>query len=454
MRFSHWFVPLKWFVLFGFIVTLVACGGSGGGSISDGGDNDGGGSGSISTATGSYALFAWNDLGMHCLNPSYDKAVILPPYNTVWAQLVKRGAPPEIVTGGVTLEYRIVNNTSSSGKTHAATGGVYGQFWTYVQQLFGINLDVDTGLNLVDASLHNGLSGEMVAYDDHFEVDGIPLTPVDDSGVWNPYQVIEVTAKDNSGAVIAQTRATVPTSDEINCGKCHGSDPFLDILQKHDEEMGTDLVNAQPVLCASCHGSPVLGTTGPGTAGVYLSQAIHSAHANRGAGCYDCHPGESTKCNRSLAHDNNGASDGNCTACHGDMQQVASSISSGRVPWQNEPKCVDCHSGVAEVDTGTVLYRNATGHGGLNCAACHGSQHAMVPSREASDNYQAIQYQGEALSIGSCAVCHSRSRGEGLGEFLEEHGGSRNPSACGVCHTSIDTVDPNFWPHHFEWTNR
>jgi len=31
--------------------------------------------------TGDYSVFAWNDLGMHCLNPTYDKLVILPPYN-------------------------------------------------------------------------------------------------------------------------------------------------------------------------------------------------------------------------------------------------------------------------------------------------------------------------------------------------------------------------------------
>ena len=25
--------------------------------------------------TGDYSVFAWNDLGMHCLNPTYDKLV-------------------------------------------------------------------------------------------------------------------------------------------------------------------------------------------------------------------------------------------------------------------------------------------------------------------------------------------------------------------------------------------
>jgi hypothetical protein len=45
-----------------------------------------------------YVVFAWNDLGMHCLNPTYDQAVILPPYNNLKVQVVKRGAVPTVVT--------------------------------------------------------------------------------------------------------------------------------------------------------------------------------------------------------------------------------------------------------------------------------------------------------------------------------------------------------------------
>lgn len=47
-----------------------------------GGDSDGV-SGIVPGASSNYILVAWNDLGMHCLNPTYDTAVILPPYNTV-----------------------------------------------------------------------------------------------------------------------------------------------------------------------------------------------------------------------------------------------------------------------------------------------------------------------------------------------------------------------------------
>ena len=443
MKLRTGFTLLKWLVLLSSLFLFAACGSSGGG----GGDDDS----NIPVTKNDYTLLAWNDLGMHCLNPTYDTLVILPPYNTVWAQLVKRGNPPELATTDVTLTYAMVNNSSSVDKTSSLFGGDYGQFWDYAMDLFGFTPADDVGLT------GNGLSGTMVSVGTHFEIDGIPVTPVDDDGVWNPYQIVEITAKDSSGNTIATTRATVPTSDEINCGKCHDgntvAETFADILEKHDDEHGTDLVNSTPVLCADCHGSPVLGTSGPGTSGLYLSEAIHGLHADEGASCYDCHPGNVTQCSRSKAHT---ATDGNCITCHGDMDNVADTISDdGRIPWVNEPKCSTCHSGIAEVDTGIVLYRNAVGHGGVNCAGCHGSPHAMYPSEEETDNYQPIQYQGKNLTLGSCAVCHSKARGkeDDPDEFLDEHGGSKNPSACAVCHTKFDSADENRWPHHYEWTN-
>jgi hypothetical protein len=393
-----------------------------------------------------YIVTAWNDLGMHCLNPTYDSAVILPPYNTVWAQVLKRGNPPQIVTSGLTAEYRLLNNTSSYGK------GKYGQFWDNALKLFGVSLLKDRGLNLVNPTISNGLSGKMVAVGDHFEVDGIPAVPMDDSGKWNPYQVAQITIKDSSGKIVAQTQATVPTSDEINCSKCHGADAFNEILKKHDARHQTTLFASKPVLCASCHGSPALGQTGPGSSGKYLSQAMHGYHASKGASCYDCHPGNKTQCSRSLAHT---AMDGNCTACHGSMAEVAGSIAAGRVPWANEPTCVKCHANVAEVDTGSGLYRHSKGHGGLACASCHGSPHAMVPTNQASDNYQAIQYQGKAKALGSCAACHDSNKGEGFSEFSKEHGSGGRASACTTCHTGFQNAgQQSKWPHAFQWKKR
>jgi len=441
--------PIKWMLAVcgvAALATVGACSSEG---------PEGGGSGDIPANSMEYVVFAWNDLGMHCLNPTYDEAVILPPYNTVWAQVIKRGNPPEIVTTGLTVEYRIIDNTYSYGKTDAH-GGDFAQFWDNAQALFGVSLAHDKGLNLEDPGISNGLSGTMVLKGDHFQVNGIPVVPVNDAGVWSPYQVMEITVKLN-GTTIAQTRATVPTSDEIDCAKCHGAaDPFGDILTKHDQLHGTTLVADKPVLCANgvCHTSPALGQAGEGSDG-YLSQVIHAAHADRNAACMDCHPGTVTQCSRSIDHT---SADGNCTTCHGSMQQVASSIENGqRVPWVDEPTCSSstCHAGVTEVGSQANLYRNTTGHHGVYCTACHDSPHAMFPSREASDNYQPIQYQDADLTIGSCGVCHSSSRGEGAGgDFVETHGGTGGrPNACRVCHTVVNATTAD-WPHAYTWKVR
>jgi len=438
------------------LISLSLAVASCGGGSSSGGPGDGG------TQSAQFMAVAWNDLGMHCLNPTYDKAVVLPPFNTVWAQVIRLGNPPEVVTTGLTVEYAIENNTYSYGKRE------YGQFWDYAVALFGpvlglTDLPHDEGL----AGAH--LSGQMIVAGDHFVVTGIPVTPVDDNGHWDPFQVVRITVKGSQGETIAQTRATVPTSDEMNCSKCHGAQAFANVLAEHDTNHGTTLAESAPVLCAGCHGSPALGLTGPGTSGKYLSQAMHTKHAGSGAACYDCHPGAVTKCQRSLRHT---AEDGNCTTCHGDLATVGGSIPSQRIPWVNEPACATCHTGVAEVATGGALYRNSAGHGGVYCEGCHGSPHAMVPSREDSDNYQALQYQGftgKVKTLGSCGVCHESSRGGGgdllaaaasagrsayEDDFAEHHGGT-NPEkriGCHMCHTALST-DYARWPHAYQWNN-
>jgi hypothetical protein len=349
-----------------------------------------------------------------------------------------------VVTSGLTVEYSVLNNTSSYGKQS------FGQFWDNAKILFGIDLAKNTGLNLADPNIHNGLSGTMTAKADHFEAIGIPLTPVNDDGSWNPYQVGEITVRDSSGNIVARTDVTLPISDEIDCSECHGATPFQDILEKHDRNNGTDLVNQEPVLCAGCHGDPALGS--PKTDIKYLSDAVHGFHSRVSPqpACYNCHPGRITQCSRSLAHT---AADGNCTTCHGDLARVSGSIESGRVPWATEPECVTCHEGVAEVDTGTTLYRNATGHGGVYCTGCHSSPHAMIPTNILSDNYQALQYEGAEKTIGSCGACHRTSGGGGeIGDYTEEHGGAnpRVPNACNICHTSV-TTNTSQWPHAFQW---
>jgi hypothetical protein len=165
---------------------------------------------------------------------------------------------------------------------------------------------------------------------------------------------------------------------------------------------------ATPVFCQSCHYSPALDLaqagpqSGPGleqTRHESMSRVMHNAHGrlivngallfptmpppndpertSRPAGgginaftearldatCYQCHPGQRTKCLRGAMFTEAGAV---CQDCHGQMPQVGNDFSRNkpdgnfvlasdfytnpatpRVPWANEPTCGSCHTGDA-----------------------------------------------------------------------------------------------------------
>jgi hypothetical protein len=347
-----------------------------------------------------YVLLGWNDLGMHCSNQYFSKVVVLPPYNNVSAQLILRqpGQVPRLVTSGYIIEYSIPNNTYSVGKT---------DFWTYAQQLFGLASPLPANIGLTG----KGLTGVLDSSGNYFAAHGIPITPFADSDLVNenPFQLIHLVAKNKmDGTVLATTDAVIPVSNEVGCVQsgCHSSEN--DILNRHESVTGFN--RNGPVLCASCHASNALGTTGNSEAGIF-SMRIHSKHAdvagpaNSISTCYKCHPGPKTQCLRDIMG-KNPTNPMVCQNCHGTMSNVASTIRDGRQPWLQEPRCGDCHGATYAEEPGK-LFRQSQGHGGLNCSACHGSPHAILPTVEPNDNLQNIRLQGYAGTLRKCSVCHA-----------------------------------------------
>lgn len=360
-----------------------------------------------------YVVLGYNDLGMHCMNEDFSEFMILPPYNTLHAQVIDK-TTSKIVTSGVIVQYSIPGNTTSSNKTN---------FWQYVQPLLGVSLATDVGLS------GHGLTGVMTPTGNgDWSVTGIPLTPKTDAGTINIFQLATVTLKDASGTnVLAHTQPVVPVSWELRCDLCHhgGTDAPKSVLDAHDRRHGTHLydtatggpVNGKPVLCGGCHAQPELGLAGqPGVEN--LSYAMHNAHTPRmmdvmssvpgGIVCYSCHPGVQTQCLRDL-HAGAGMT---CYSCHGNgttdgQVAMAAMADPSRSPWATEPKCSDCHhiSGHEYEQAGT-LFRNSVGHGGVFCEACHNSTHAITPTLDNADNVQSLDLQGEAGSISQCSVCH------------------------------------------------
>lgn len=347
---------------------------------------------------GNYVVLSWNDLGMHCMNQSHANLSVLPPYNNLYAQIIHRGDAytlPMILTQDATVEYSIPGNTYSVGKT---------DFWTYAQHLFGVSLPPNIGL------AGKGLSGALDFHTDHFFAEGIPLTPFTDAApaVEDPYQQALVVLRDSNGFELARSRPVVPVSIEMSCvsAGCHANEAAL--LSEHagPGEGGFDIAD-KPILCAQCHGDPALGTVGPGPAG-YFSLRMHEKHAFIDeyvpgmSGCYKCHPGQLARCLRGTMNSDFGVV---CQDCHGDMQQVASSIDGGRVPWLNEPACRTCHTSAYGEPVGQ-LFKVSRGHGGVFCEACHNSTHAEFPTRVSRDNQVMIDLQGHAGVLSDCQVCH------------------------------------------------
>jgi len=345
-----------------------------------------------SVAANDYIVIGWNDLGMHCGNKFFAKTVVLPPFNTVMAQVIKVGDAitlPQVINEGIHITYEIPGNTYSVGKT---------DFWDYEDKLFGKDLEPNVGLTGL------GLTGHLEATGDHFIAEGIPITPYTDTDLEHedPFQLALLKAYDSRGNLLATTQPVVTVSNEINCvsSGCHAGED--DILETHVRKGGFD-PKSTPMLCASCHSSNALGTKGqPGAAS--LSESLHARHAEFTADCFKCHPGPNTQCLRGVMKTQHGMS---CQDCHGDMRQMAQSIRDGRQPWLQEPACgsEDCHGADYAEESGK-LFRMSKGHGGLYCSACHGSPHAILPSGQERDNVQSLALQNHAGTLAQCSTCH------------------------------------------------
>lgn len=138
----------------------------------------------------------------------------------------------------------------------------------------------------------------------------------------------------------------------------------------------------------------------PGIAGVMnFSNAMQTMHTGKVPdthdGCYNCHPGPTTKCLRDVMYNDEGVT---CINCHGGMAKVATNPN----PWLNEPRCDSCHG----VTQNAALYRQSTAHHGVYCEACHDSTHAIAPSSQPNDAIKFINLQGTGVPLRVCTVCH------------------------------------------------
>ncbi len=479
MRLRRILVCLFGVILQATLVTQLACG-----------ENSKGGSGNHQKpppGSSNYSLLAWSELGMHCMDgKDYSIFAVLPPYNTIKAQLILKGSQPQYITSGVTITYEAVAdanrsiNTYSAGKTN---------FWTYSGALFLKSLALDEGLtgNYVQSKTPHPMTFD--PNEGAWVAEAVPTVPYDDRLKFNPFPMARLVARDSSGTVLATADIVLAVSDEMSCGTCHASnsdqaakpaagwvnnpdpakDVKLNILRLHDEKndisaylgplaakgynykskLYDTAVYGVPILCASCHSSNAL--PGTGVVGVEpLTQAMHTHHApvvNPGTGqtldsatspfgaCYLCHPGPVTKCQRGAMNATS------CQDCHGNLSRLGSSTRRG---WFDEPTCQMCHQN---------SQRYATTFDSTNqWRAASDTTFATNPNTPITGSalFRFSKGHGDLY----CSACHGSPHSEFPSLQANDNvysialqGYAAKITECTVCHTTVPTTASG-GPHH------
>jgi hypothetical protein len=453
-----------------------------------------------------WTLVGYNNLGMHCMDSDYSVFSVLPPYNTIHAQMTDPSGAlvRDPVRLGITVTYQAVLDAAGSINT---TSRQKTNFWTYLSALFGATLPVDQGLagNPMPGTANSPQSMTWDSAQSWWIATGIPITPYDDATRKNAYPMFHLIARDAAGVVLATTDIVLPVSDEMDCRSCHASgsgpaarpsvgwawnadgekDYRLNILLKHDDRFQasaayqsaaltvgyktaglypTAVTYGKPVLCAACHASEALGTGGQaGTPP--LTSSVHAMHAavsdpvsgeplgsstNRNA-CYRCHPGATTRCLRG-AMGTAVAADGTmsmqCQSCHGTMSRVGDPARTG---WLDEPSCQNCHTGTATHNNGSIRYTSAfdpvTGQWRV----------PVDPAFTTNTNVPAPGYDLYRFSHGhgsvACESCHGSTHAEFPTTQANDNVQSRNIQGhsgmlveCNTCHV-IPPVTTNGGPH-------
>jgi len=442
----------------------------------------------VQAVASAYTLVAWSELGMHCIDgKDYSIFSVLPPYNVIHAQLLKKGEPPVPVTTGVTISYLATPDTTKSKNTTSSTKT---NFWTYVQVLFHGNPPANTGLagyKVQSTKAANMAYNSTVGY---WEAVGIPTIGYDDSGNFNPYPMAKLTAKDSTGKVLATVSIVLSVSDEMSCSTCHksgtdaaaqpasgwvnNSDPAkdvkLNILKKHDDRWNISGYLAQlktngytyqsslyqtaiggtPILCAACHSDNALGL--PGLAGIGAeSSDMHTLHGPQilqangqtldqnsqvddNKSCYLCHPGPVTQCKRGAMNKVL------CSSCHGTLSYAGNPA---RNPWLIEPSCQLCHQNSQRY---TTTFDSSGNWRAVTDQTFATNQNVPIAG---SDLYRYSSGHGSVF----CSACHGSPHAEYPTLQANDsvypqklQGYVAKITECSVCHTNVP-VTANGGPH-------
>ncbi|MDH3974877.1 MAG: cytochrome c3 family protein [Deltaproteobacteria bacterium] len=103
----------------------------------------------VPAADDEYVVIAWNDLGIHCMDDDFSISSTLPPFQTLWAQIIHKTDKGSVVIKGdmvnnpnspyfgITVEYAFPDNTSQRFTSGPRAGEPKSNYWDYAAKYFG-----------------------------------------------------------------------------------------------------------------------------------------------------------------------------------------------------------------------------------------------------------------------------------------------------------------------------
>ncbi len=414
-----------------------------------------------SAVTSNYRVIAWNDLGMHCACPTFSSFLLLPPFNTVRAQVFDvTGKDPVFLDEttraslGLSVSYNMVENTD----TNLPQDIYFKQWIAYSPKLFPGFQPIVNGHVMGIANF--GLSGNM-AYDSNlldWKAVGIPAYPVptgdpkkdimtDPLGGPNrdPYLTADVFVKNSSGQVLAQTTTVVPVAFG-GCCTCHlalgaangypstpdGAGAYIGKLHgQNSSKIDLNYLDPDgdgvpgPIRCSQCHWDPaMLERSAPGfDLNVWKNFKILPGASFT---MNDVHPSQYSFSDVLHRH------------------HVQSALVLSTYDPSIATNCYACHPG-----NGVNCYRGAhmtkTGSPAMACYDCHGNLNQRVAAGQLTQPWQTSTLPScisAATGITSAFTCHSSSTVGGttypatpelFGKFINSRGHKGSPK-CQTCH--------------------
>ncbi len=432
----------------------------------------GGGTGDVGQAgqaetyggTPNFTILASNDLGMHCACPGFSTFMLLPPYNTLRAQVFRKGSDEPSVLGASSqynVTYDVLENTDAGLKADP-------YFTSWLQnspKIFpGFQPVRSDGRvqGLTGATLSGTMDVKTAGQTTWFEKAGIPAYPVttgtstdimtDPLGGPNrtPYltgriQVIDTT---NSNKVVASDDVVVPVAFG-GCCNCHlklaqsygkpatpqGSFQTMGMLHAKASLIDFSYLDPDgdgvggPIRCSTCHWDPAMGESkAPGFATVYPNYQILP-----GATFTKTDVRTSQYSFSDVLH-----------RFHAQSSVVLSSYDANIAK-----NCYDCHPGNnvnCYRDTHTQK-KNSSGQP-IWCTDCHGDLNQRIAQNQMANPWS---YQ----TLPTCAQCHGTSYGEKspgqsgwlnlgiFGKYLNSAGHKSTKVLCSSCHGSPHGLNPS-----------